>query len=454
MTWRRSLALLGVSVALVQLTAFYGSVRALESGGASMEAMVAKMDQVEYLRLADTMLTDRRFALAPDASAEVFRTPGYPAFVAFSYILSGHWYWAPFFASALLVGLLAAFVALLAASLGLSRSMSLASGALMGFSSGSFLLITTATGSDVLYTLVYALAVLCAVRTEDGTRRSIAVGVLLGLATLVRPIGILASLPLLFGHGLIRNDTWRGYARGCVIAFAAWALMLAPWYVRNAAVTGTPLLSTVSTFNVVYYNIPMNEAFWNNVPEETARLDLMERIGSTSVDALRGAAYVDGMEHEAQHYLSTHAIQYGIFHLYRTTPFFLASGFNVINAVLAHEAPALHIPLFPTESENLTHAISEHRWHDVLFALSRYWFTSLERLGWLLAIGAAFAAPLLSSGRERRVLLLFAVIIIANIILVSPVTQARYRFPAEPFIWAAAVYTGATLWNRYRHPRT
>jgi hypothetical protein len=51
---------------------------------------------------------------------------------------------------------------------------------------------------------------------------------------------------------------------------------------------------------------------------------------------------------------------------------------------------------------------------------------------------------------KRRILLVFVTIIITNIILVSPVTQARYRFPAEPFMWVAAVYTGVTLWNRYR----
>jgi hypothetical protein len=158
MSDRRAFALLGILVAFVQIGAFWATTAALRSHGASMQAMVAKMDQIDYLELADTLLSTHRFALSPEAPAEVFRTPGYPVFVAGTYLLSGHWYWAPFVASGILLGLIATLVALTAFELGLSRRAALASGGLMGLSSGSFLLSMTATGSDILYTCIYAAA--------------------------------------------------------------------------------------------------------------------------------------------------------------------------------------------------------------------------------------------------------------------------------------------------------
>ncbi len=448
-SWR-SIALLGALVAFVQLGAFWAATAALGSHGASMEAMVTKMDQIDYLELADTLLTVHRFALTPEAAPEIFRTPGYPVFVASTYVLSGHWYWAPFVASSLLLGLIAVIVALTALELGLSHRTALVSGALMGLSSGSFLLSMTATGSDILYTCIYAAAMLSALRIHDDTYRSLAIGILLGFATLTRPIGILASLPLLLGSGYIHASDFRTYARTTLLSLACWALILAPWYIRNYSVTGTPLLSTVSTFNITYYNAPMNEAFWHRASESDARLAILHVIGTTTPEAMRGTEFLPAMESYDRTYLRSHVADYGIFHISRTIPFFFMSGFNVINAILAHEAPGLRSPLFPTEGENLTRHLAAHEWGAALRALGAYWFTTLERLSWFVAIALAFAAPFVARDRNRRILIVCAAIIIANIILVSPVTQARYRFPAEPFIWAAAVYTGVTLWNRYR----
>lgn len=419
-----------------------------------MEAMVAKMDQIEYLQLADTMLSAHRFALSPDAPAEIFRTPGYPAFVAITYLVSGHWYWAPFVASGVLLGLIAVIVALLAMEIGATRRASLLAGALIGLSSGSILLSMTATGSDILYALLYAGAVLAALRLRNDMYRPLAIGVLLGAATLVRPIGILASLPLLLGSGLISAVNASTYFRSTAVALAAWALILTPWYVRNHQVAGVALLSTVSTFNITYYNIPMNEAFWHRASEADTRLAILHIVGTTTPEAIRGTEFLPAMENYNHTYLRSHLIDYGLFHLSRTVPFFFMSGFNVINAVLAHEAPGLRSPLFPTENDNLTRRITSHDWGAVLHALSTYWFTTLERLAWLAAILLAFAAPFFARGRNCRILLVFAAIIITNILLISPVTQARYRFPVEPYIWVAAVYTGAALWKRYWEPNT
>ena len=451
----RQLALLGLGVALLHAGAFFGTAALMEGHGASMPAMIAKMDQIEYMQLADTMLSAGRFALWPTAAPEIFRTPGYPVLIALIDVFTGHWYWALFCVHALMVGILAMVVALIGSEIGLSRRLALLAGTLIGISSGPLLLTITGTGSDIMYTLLYALAAYTALqRAMPLTQKAVLVGLMLGIATLTRPVGVLASLPLLLGFALLSATEWRRYARATLLAGAAWLIVLAPWYARNASIVGTPILSTVSTFNITCYNIPMNETFWRGTGEDEAQLAVLQAVGTTTPEALRGITYLSAMQAYDSAYLRSHVFEYGVFHVYRTIPFFVMSGFNVANAIVSHEAHTLRVPLFPTEGDNLTRHIAAHEWAAVVGALGKYWFTTFERLSWLIAILLAFGAPLVARGARRRALLLFATIIAFNILLVSPVTQARYRVPTEPFIWVAAVYTGAALWKRYWEPNT
>lgn len=454
-SWRAQLALLGTFVACVHIGAFTGVSTLMERHGASMPAMIVEMDQVEYMRIADTLLDHGRFALSIDAAPEIFRTPGYPLLIAGISTLTGERYWSIFVLQGILVGFLAILVVLIARETGLSRRLSLIAGVLMGLSSGPLLLSLTGTGSDIPYTLLYSLAAYIAIRScqRPLAQRAAMLGIILGLATLTRPIGIIASLPLLLGFAILHAANLRQYAHATMIALIAWLIVLAPWYARNAVVAGTPLLSTVSTFNIIMYNIPMNETFWRGVGEEESQITVLRAIGTTTPEALRSTTYLPAMKTYAREYLATHAAEYGTFHLYRTIPFFLMSGFNVANAIISHEAPSLRIPLFPTENENLTRHIAAHEWGAALRAAGAYWFTTLERLVWLVVIILALAAPLFAQGRTRRILWLFATVIITNIILVSPVTQARYRVPAEPFIWVAALTSISALARRWQGRR-
>jgi len=329
LSWRTQLAALGTLVTLIHFGAFAGISALMEHQGAHMPAVIAEMDQIEYMRIAETLLDHGRFALSADAEPEIFRTPGYPMLIAAVSALTGERYWSMFVLQGILVGLLSILVAYFAKETGLSHRLSLIAGALMGLSSGPLLLSITGTGSDIPYTLLYALAVYSAVRSSPGslTRRAVMIGVILGLATLIRPVGIIASLPLIFGFALLHTSDTRRYLRATALALAAWTIVLAPRYARNAVVSGTPLLSTVSTFNLVMYNIPMNETFWRGTGEDESQRAVLSAIGTTTPESLRGTAYLPEMKAYSTTYLRTHAVEYGLFHLYRTIPFFLMSGF-------------------------------------------------------------------------------------------------------------------------------
>lgn len=449
---RKDIWKLAIIIATLHALTFFGTASLMQQHGASMKEMILKMDQVQYLQLADTMLDYGRFALSPQSEPELFRTPGYPITILAVETVTQRYFWGIFLFHVILLGFLAAVVGLTASRIGLTRNAALTAGGLMGISSGSFLLSLTGMGSDILYTVLYACAAYVAISAQSPhtSRQAVYLGLLLGLATLVRPIGILASVPLLIGFALLDRERLGQMTRRVAIASLAWIIVITPWCIRNFGTAHVLLLSTVSTFNVAVYNIPMNENFWRGTGEKEGRSIVQSSIGAPTLESMRGATYLARMKQYNTTYLEKHFFEYGIFHLYRTLPFFFMSGFNVINALISHEAPSLRTPLFPTENENLTRLVAEHRWNEAVKALSHYWFTTLERLSCLVAIMAAFTAPVLARGRTRRILILFAVIIVTNILLVSPVTQARYRVPVEPFIWIGAVFTAQFLWRRWR----
>ncbi|MGI8794641.1 MAG: hypothetical protein ACR2H3_15955 [Acidimicrobiales bacterium] len=93
--------------------------------------------------------------------------------------------------------------------------------------------------------LLAALAVAVGERLDDqpGLYRLAAVGLLLGLATLVRPVS-LPVFPALLVAWLIARRGWRVAGIQAAAVGGAAALVLLPWVDRNAVVMGQPALST------------------------------------------------------------------------------------------------------------------------------------------------------------------------------------------------------------------
>lgn len=423
----------------LHLVVFFTVSYLLSTHGSSMQILTSQSDQHEYMLLAEQMLSEHRFALYPEFPPETFRTPLYPLLIALISFLT-HSFWALFVVHAVLVGLIV-YLSIKIGELLLPPQTARIAGIIFGISSGPLISTVMGLGSDLLYTLLftYAAFFLFISLERPQKKNMIAMGILLGLATLTRPVGILASIPLFLAIFLI-PVVHRIHIRYFALSVACFVLVLSPWYIRNASLSGSFFLSTIPAYNFAYYNAVWSEAFWNRTSEATERTKLLAHLGTEEPYALRLHTFAPQLTHIQNEYIRTHFIRYSIFHGIKTVPFFVGSGYNVINAVLAKQSPSLHIPLFPTESSNLTTALTERDVVKALGYLKSYWFVTLERIIWLCAIIASLIAPLFARGTARRILIIGALVVLSTIILVSPVTQARYRMPAEPFIWVGAVY--------------
>jgi 4-amino-4-deoxy-L-arabinose transferase-like glycosyltransferase len=214
--------------------------------------VVLHHDALEYHELAVTVLTSGRFAYGPAAPPSAFRTPGYPLFVAGAYALFGHEPWAVLLVQAFLD----TFTCLLLMS-ALTRLL----GTRIGLIGGGFyavdpaLVIHCATLlSEVLFLWLlvgafyaFSLAATCR-RSAAREGACAASGLLMGLGVLVRPVGQFAALLyIVFLVAAGRGRVAKRLGRALLWALA-FAVVLAPWVVRNAQTFGRAALATTPSF--------------------------------------------------------------------------------------------------------------------------------------------------------------------------------------------------------------
>ena len=214
-------------------------------------------DAREYHRIAGHLLEDRVFSGSrrPPLEPETGRVPLYPAFLALCYGIFG-----PHPHRAILLqlvfGALTCGVTVRIGALLFDRRAAILAGLLLAVDYSS-VIFSNRLYSDTLFTFLFALVLWALARfVVSGSTRDLAVaGALLGAATLCRPVSVyfgLALAPLV----------WLRLRRRPVLALARWgalvaafALVVAPWVLRNYRLTGRPYVSSMQA-QIVEWLLP------------------------------------------------------------------------------------------------------------------------------------------------------------------------------------------------------
>lgn len=178
---------------------------------------------------------------------EVIRTPGYPLFLALFQLAFGRYalvmvvvaQQTMVFLTALLAGWMCRRVT--------GSTLGLVLGLTFGLACVSQNAIAVQALSDTLFCLVLTtlVAVLFAWADHPTLLRAAAVGLLLAMATLIRPIAQLAWVPVLgvMAFRLYGSATIRHALGHVVCLMAAMLALLAPWYARSYYYCGRPFLA-------------------------------------------------------------------------------------------------------------------------------------------------------------------------------------------------------------------
>ena len=205
-------------------------------------------DQEGYRRLGQVLAETGRFTRYPDYAVfvpEVIRTPGYPAFVAAVYTVSGVSH------LAVAIAQTGVFAAICLVVYGIARRVTSERLALAAAAATALFPPIPYFGALVLTevwtTLVLSCALLVCLRaTGSGQIRTFAAaGLLFGCTTLVRPAFVLLPFGLAVGMPLLvpaERGTRRRLAGWAVLALAS-GLTLLPWLTYNYAYLGQFTLS-------------------------------------------------------------------------------------------------------------------------------------------------------------------------------------------------------------------
>jgi hypothetical protein len=188
----------------------------------------------------------------PHFSLSMLRTPVYPLYLAATRDLTGSSIVGPMILQ-VLVAVGAVYVTY---RLGLSlfdRPVGLWAAALLALDPLS-IVYSSLILTEALFAFFLVCSVLLLWRPEDNTwARGLASGVLLGVATLTRPVSFYLSVLLAVGFLVLERSDLR---RAIVVALSflvGFGVVAGGWVVRNDVMGGDPTISTIEGYNLLYY---------------------------------------------------------------------------------------------------------------------------------------------------------------------------------------------------------
>lgn len=408
---------------------------------------VLKDDSMGYVQLANTLATTHHFS-SDGSTPEVFRTPGYPVF-----IILGELFGSIIGVSVLQIlclGATAVLVFLMGKRL-YGRAVGTISALVFGLSPNA-IFHTVVVLSDIPFTFFLTLVVYALFFTRPSWRAAAAAGVCLAVAAYLRPIGLytlLVFVPFLIYRGW-HDHRIRLAFKEAIVLCAVFAVLVAPWIIRNGIEAGSYSFSSVSTYNFAYYNVSafLMDRYGVSSPQYTNYEHLM---GSYSFDYLRSFAAVPTLKSLISGGLSGNIARYAIFHIESTSKFFLSSSVRYV-------VEQIEIPAFEnwfgwsSASPDLLPTLIHGHFLVIAETLRTQMFITVDRAVMIVLTLCAFAS-LLFVRRNYFYTLLFVAFLLYFAILTGPVSVPRYRLPVEPYLYLLAVSTIATLYSLLRRAR-
>jgi 4-amino-4-deoxy-L-arabinose transferase-like glycosyltransferase len=257
-------------LALVVRLLFFAAVRPWDPAVVRDEILIE--DAAGFRQLAHGLVRDHSFAVFD--AGEYIKTPGYPLFLASVWTVFGERVWVALLFQAVLSASVVFVVAAIAKDLARSRWTPLIAAFLYAICVPSSF-IATRILAESMFTLIFAISIWILIRAFDDPRfvRCVLAGLLLGLATLVKPI--LTYYPVLvFIAFLTAKGSFLLRMRGAVVVIIIFCVVISPWQARNYERYGHYSMSNMGGMNLWEKQAGYLKAYVEGVSIAAARADL------------------------------------------------------------------------------------------------------------------------------------------------------------------------------------
>ena len=396
-----------------------------------------------YDVLARNLLDHQLFSSAssPPFEPNTFRTPGYPFFIAGILFLFKSYIFVSF-AQIILTALTAVMIYIIAKSM-IPRAWAFIAALFYAFEFNTITLSINLL-SETLFVFLIILAVYLLFFSRFALDHKIVfmVGILSGMAILVRPIGFFIPVLFLIFYTIVNYASGHKIVlRNSVLLIVGCAIIVLPWMARNEKLTGHFSLTSLGTYDLLFYNITYFLADKNHIPPAQVTQMIKQEIGIESSDNDEDVIYSDRISAVAFKYLKQYPLQYTLYHLEKEAGVFVQSSF----AYFLNEAPKLKAKfimsgLVDDNHLNINRLFTRGEYGQVFTAILAQPLLFLDRFRWIFTSLLMLVPFIIKRKDFFWQKLLFLSLILYLPFLGAPIGDVRYRVPAEPFMFILAVW--------------
>jgi len=382
-------------------------------------------DGIGYHHLALSLLSKKSFE-----DFDAFRTPGYPLFVALMYGISAGSVWFVLLIQIFLNLISVLLVYKIALTL-FSRKIALLSAFLFAIDIHQALFaVTLLTDTFFVFLFLASVLYLCKSIKENDFSSLCLSALFLGISTLVRPISFLFPLVAVIFILVLCRLTLKMRLVYALVFGLIFIIAISPWLIHNYAKYGEAKLSSISGYNLLFYNVAYTEVYKTGktieqVTGEFNALAIKQGIDTTDRYLFKNSTIYADIAHR---YIKDNFILYCKRHLMGIVNMYAGIGIPHITAIFHLESKPVIADQFagPGIFTRIRNYFSSRTAAEILitYGLGLYLF-----IIYLFSLSGIF---ILVKRRERFVFL-FILIILYFSALTGVVGSVRYRIPIMPF---------------------
>jgi 4-amino-4-deoxy-L-arabinose transferase-like glycosyltransferase len=374
---------------------------------------------------------------------DALRTPVYPLFIAFFYLIFG--------VNAGYVLLMQQLLAVASVFL-LYRIGTLLFSKKTGLIAAAFLAIdptylhyTFDVYTESLFVFILLLTVFFFVRYLKEQKKMLLIlsALLLGITTLTRPIAEflpIVGLGILVIQAIKMRQRWQTTTIHAALFLVVFTATISPWLIRNKIVYDHYALTSVGAHNLLYYNVVFAIEQTTGKPFEAVRQDITRQVEQRTDRAKAdNPFYIAGVKQQlALEYIKSHPVAYTVANL--TGMFNMYTSIGYKNFLSRFCGVTDFYKQAPRESDCGKIALSGNR----LFGMKpAYLAVGLSYAAELLALYASVVLSVILLFKQRRYLVLvsLSVIILYFTAVTGLVGADRFRLAFTPYLILLASFS-------------